>query len=559
MGRWASTRGRVLVAAISLALVAVACGGGKSTAKKATPDGTVKQGGVVKVGISGAPFASLNKFIGPIGIYPALIQIYPALVQLDPKSLDYRPDFATKWETSADGTTWTFHTVPGAKWSDGQPLTAEDAAFTFNMIVQFQKSATANYAFAVAKLQTADTPDPNTVVLHYGSPVSNVLAQVQTLGILPKHVWEPLAMGDGAAIKAFPNVPENGQSVVSGGPFMITDFKKDDSLLFLRNPNYYGQKPLIDGFGVKSYSNQDAMVSALKSGEIDAISGVAPTAVDSLKSAGFTVSAIPGFFRSDLLVNSSQNKAKNRELLDPKVREALEYAIDRKEIAQVVSLGFAQPGDSIITPPSGKWHNPNLKVAGFDVTKANQLLDDLGYRRGADGIRVADGHPMSYEVILQPTLDRAFQIIQAGFDKLGVKVTPRALDGAAAFQAQKGPDNKYADFDFALSAGGGTPQFDPDFPLSTPTCRVLGIYNTTGYCNPEYDKLYQQQSALPETQRLQAVYQMQEMLYNARPVIVLTYNNAIDAWSNKWTGFVPSGRGLFGQIWIDTFLQAHQS
>lgn len=553
------SRRRVLAVVLLLGLLVAACGGSSSDTRASTAGGSIKEGGVVRVGISGAPFSSLNKFIGPIGIYPALILVYPALVQLSPKTLEYVPDFASAWETSADGTTWTFHTRPGTKWSDGQPLNAEDVAFTLNMIVQFQQGPTANYAFSVAKLKNAEATDPNTVVLRYETAVLNVLAQVQTIGILPKHIWSPLATGDGGAIKAFANVPEPGKPVVSGGPFMITDFKKDDSLLFERNPNYYARKPNIDGFGVKSYTNQDAMVSALKSGEIDAISGVAPTAVESLKSASFTVSAIPGFFRNDLIVNSSQNKAKNRELLDPQVKRALEHGIDRKAIAAVLSLGFAQPGSAIIMPPSGKWHNPDLKAATFDAAQGNQLLDGLGFTRGADGTRMANGHQMAYEIILQPTLDRAFQIIQSGFEQLGVKVTPRVLDGPAAFQAQKGPDNRYADFDFALTAGGGTPQFDPDFPLSTPTCRVLGIYNTTGYCNPEYDKLYQQQAALPEAERIKAVHQMQEILYNERPLIVLTYNNALDAWSNKWAGFVPSGRGLFGQIWIDTFLEAHQT
>lgn len=550
---------RVLGPVLLSGLLVSACGASSSGTKTGDNQGAINQGGVVRVGISGAPFSSLNKFIGPSGIYPALILVYPALVQLSPKSLDYVPDFSDTWETSPDGTTWTFHTRPGAKWSDGQPLTAEDVAFTLNMIVQYQKGPTANYAFSVANLNRAEATDANTVVLTYDTAVRNVLAQVQAIGILPEHVWGPLATGDGSGIKAFPNVPEPGKPVVSGGPFMITDFKKDDSLLFERNPNYYAQKPYIDGFGVKSYTNQDAMVSALKSGEIDAISGVPPTAVEGLRSANFTVSAIPGFFRSDLIVNSSQNKAKNRELLNPDVKRALESGIDRKAIAQVLSLGFAQPGDAIIVPSSGKWHNPDLKVVAFDPAEGNKALDDLGFARGADGTRVADGHPMAYEVILQPDLDRAFQIIQTGFQQLGIKLTPRVLDGPAAFQAQKGPDNKYADFDFALSAGGGTPQFDPDFPLSTQTCRVLGIYNATGYCNPEYDKLYQQQASLLEPERIKAVYQMQDILYRERPLIVLTYNNALDAWSNKFTGFEPSGRGLFGQIWIDTFLRVHRT
>ena len=301
------------------------------------------------------------------------------------------------------------------------------------------------------------------------------------------------------------------------------------------------------------------MVSALKNGEIDAISGVAPTAVESLRAGGLVVSAIPGLFRTDLIINASTEKARNRELLDPKLRAALEHAVDRQAIIQVLSLGLAQPGGAIIPPAAGKWHANRIQAPPFNIARANQLLDDAGYRRGSDGTRQADGRAMSYEVIINPALDRAFQIIQSAFHQIGIKLAARPLDSAAAFAAQRGPDNRYAEFDMALSAGGGTPQIDPDFTLSGFTCATRGVYNTSGYCNPEFDRLYQQQSAVAESQRVDVVHRMQELLYADKPSLVVAYNNAVDAWSPKWTGILPSPRGLFGQIWPDTLIGAHQT
>lgn len=548
-----------LVGMALMTMAAASCAGGRSSAKPATQGASApKQGGTLRVGITG-PLGTLNKFSGPAGIYPAFTVIFPSLVQVDPKTLDFRPDFATRWDTSPDGLTWTFQTRPDAKWSDGHPLTADDVAFTLNTVVEFQKGPTANYANTVAHLKNAETSGPNTVILHYDQPVANVLTQVQSLGILPQHVWGPMATGDGSGLRSFANTPAGQPAAVYGGPFVVTDFKKDDVLLFQKNPNYYGEKPLIDGFGIKAYANADAMVSALKSGEIDAISGVPTTAVDSLKSAGFTVSARPGLFRTDLLFNSSADKAKNRELLDPTLKAALEYAVDRNTIVKVVSNGLAEPGGAIVPPAAGKWHDAKIQPSSFDIAKANQLLDAAGYRRGADGVRQVDGRPMSYEVILQPELDRAFQIVQSDFDQVGVKLTARPLDSAAAFAAEKGPDNRYADFDMAISAGGGTPQIDPDFMLSGFICATRGVYNTTGYCNPAFDQLYEQQSATAEPQRVDLVQRMQELLYTDKPSIVLSYNNAVDAWSTKWTGIQPGPRGLFGQIWPDTLVHAYRT
>lgn len=261
-----------VVAGVVMALLLVGCGSTNTRAKS---------GGTLKMGTTGS-LISLNKFAGPTGIYAAFEFMYPALVQYDLHTLasgstsgtTFKPDFATSWQASPDGLTWTFHTRPGAKWSDGQPLTAADVAFTLNTVVQYQKGATANYAAAVAHLKGAEATSPTTVVLHYSQAVSNVLFQMQTLGILPQHVFGPLATGDGMGLKTFANTPTGGQPSVSGGPFEVTQFVPNSVLIFSRNPNYYGKAPKVDGVGVEEFANPDAMLAALRTRQIDAAVGV---------------------------------------------------------------------------------------------------------------------------------------------------------------------------------------------------------------------------------------------------------------------------------------------
>ena len=207
-------KSRRLLAATTVAVIAAGCGGG-GTKDSGGSVAAPKQGGTLRIGLA-APLGTLNKFSGPAGIYPAFTVVFPALVQVDPKTLEFRPDFATQWDTSADKLTWTFQTRSDAKWSDGHPLTAEDVAFTLNTVVKFQKGPTANYANTVAYLRTAETAGPNTVVLRYDEPVANVLTQVQSLGILPKHVWEPFAGGDGAGLRSFANAPGGDRPGVYG-------------------------------------------------------------------------------------------------------------------------------------------------------------------------------------------------------------------------------------------------------------------------------------------------------------------------------------------------------
>jgi peptide/nickel transport system substrate-binding protein len=534
-----------------LALGAAGCGGSKKSSSK----GGVKEGGTLRLGTS-SRIDSLNPFVAfNQDAYTTFMYIYPFLVQYD-RNLHFAPDFATKWETSQDGKTWTFHTRPNAKWSDGKPLTAADAAFTINTDVKYQKTTAANAAGLVAHIKNATAPDANTLVIHYEAPVGNVLGQMQQLAILPEHVWKAQAANKGKKLKSFPNAAP----IVSGGAFQLTKFKKDQIALFKRNPNFYGPKPHIDGFGLRMFSNDDAMISALKAHELDAIESVPPTALATVKKAGFVVNQVPAVTENDFIFNSNPKKTSHRELLNPKLREAFDHAIDRQKITHVVWLDTAKPGASIIPPATGAWHNPNVKPVSFDIALANKQLDSLGYKRGAGGIRVADGHKMSYAVITPNDLtgvDRTFQIIQADFKKIGVNLTQKSLDSSAAFDAITAPDGKYLNFDLAL--WDWVPLIDPDFMLSVVTCDQYNGWSDSGYCNKAYDALYQKQgTTLDQKERRLIVHQMQEKLARDRPYIFLNYESWISAHSKGWDGFVDSPQGPFNSLSKQSLTEVHR-
>ena len=548
-------KGLAAVATLLLAASVVAgCGGSKSSSSGTT--GSVKEGGTLRLGTS-SRIDSLNPYVAfNQDAYSTFMYIYPFLVQYD-KDLNFTPEFATKWETSKDGLTWTFHTVPNAKWSDGKPLTAEDAAWTINTDVKYQGTGGANTAGLIAHIKSASAPDPNTLVVKYEKPVGNVLSQFQQLAILPKHIWAGYTGHKGADLKTFPNAAP----IVSGGTFILTKFKKDEIALFERNPSFYGPKPHIKGFGLRMFSNDDALVSAMKSGEIDAIESVPPTAIATLKKAGVIVSIVPGVTTNDFIFNANTKKTNHRELLNLKLREAFAHAIDRDKIIKVAWLDTAKPATSFIPPATGDWHNPNLKPETFDLAKANQLLDELGYKKGSGGIRTADGHKMSYEVIVPNDLtgvDRTFQIIQADFQKIGVELKQRSLDSSAAFDVITAPDGKYLNFDLAM--WDWVPLIDPDFMLSVVTCAQYNGWSDSGYCNKAYDAMYSQQgTTLDQAKRRQVVWAMQDKLFKERPYILLNYENWISAHSKGWTGFVSSPQGDFNSLSKESFTKVHQT
>jgi peptide/nickel transport system substrate-binding protein len=542
--RWLAVGTVVVVAGVLMALASVA--GGSSS----------KSGGTFRLGTS-SRIDSLNPYVAfNQDAYSAFMYIYPVLIQYDGPNKKFVPDLARSWKTSKDGKTWTFTLVKNAKWSDGKPLTAADVAWTINTDIKYKAGGAANAAGLIAHIKRADAPNPTTLVVHYSSAAGNVLGQFQQLAILPKHVWSKHTGHKGADLKTFANSPP----IVGAGPYNLVKFKKDEIALFQRNSRFYGPKPQADGFGLRMFSNDDALVAALKAGEIDAIEDVPATAISTLKKAGMNVVNVPGFDQTDFIFNSNPKKKNHRELLSPKLREAFDHAIDRKKIVQVVFLGTAKPGVSIIPPATGQWYNGDLKAVSFDLGSANKLLDGLGYKKGAGGIRQANGHKMSYEVITPTDLssvDRTFQILQADFRKIGVQLKQKALDSSAAFDAITAPGGKYLNFDLAM--WDWVALVDPDFMLSVVTCDQYNGWSDSGFCDKKYDQMYSKQQLTPDQgKRRQIVWQMQKYLYGKRPYLWLATQDHVSAVSKKWTGLVNSPQGPFNSLSKLSLTQVHQ-
>jgi peptide/nickel transport system substrate-binding protein len=303
----------------------------------------------------------------------------------------------------------------------------------------------------------------------------------------------------------------------------------------------------------------------MKGNSIDAIAspqGVPVTSVATLRTPNIHIYKGPSLTWPDFIINANPKKTQHRELLDPVVRQAMEYAINRTQIVKTAYLGYAQPGASIIPPSTGDWSDPAIHPLPFDVTKANQLLDQAGYAMGPGGVRIAQGHPMSYTVIFANDEsgpgDRAFAIIQSGFKQIGIRLTQRTLDATSATVAMYGPDYKSYPFDLAM--WGWISLLDPDYQLAVPTCAQWGVLNDSGYCNKAYDALYQQQGVTTDAAARRAVvYRMQKMIYDSRAYIVLAYVDTLEAWSTHWAGFVESPQGFLNQFSKQSLIEVHQT
>jgi peptide/nickel transport system substrate-binding protein len=546
-------------AALAVGLLAVGCGGdgGGGGGGGQSSSGGVKKGGILRIGsINYIDSFNPLKYIETQSTN-AFIMLYPQLVQYSYSKADgfkIEGDWATSWDTSSDGKTWTFHLHPDTKWSDGKPLTADDAAWTINTVVKYADGPTAVAAPSVSHVKNAVAKDPATLVINYAAPVGNVLSQLETLSILPQHVYEPLSTANGKGLATFH--PEQHMPIVTGGAYTLKQYEKKGTTVFVRDPNYWGPKSNADAVALTYYTNADAMIADLKQNQLDYVDQVPFNAINVLKEdSSISVNTYPGFETTNITWNSNPKKPKNRELLDPQVKKALSMCVDREKIIDVVFAGYADTVESIVGHIA-PLENPDLGPLEHDCAAGNQTLDQLGYTKGANGIRMAPAttganaqpaHPMQYNIMTPTSTDfninRAFDIVQEGFNEAGVKVTQQVGgDSTAAYAIETG-DNCDADkltgydkFDIAMWDWVG--YIDPDFMLSVVTRGQWCSWSDTGWVNDEYDKLYDLQGQTVDAdKRREIVYEMQQMVYDNFLYTQLINEQAIDANSKKWAGF----------------------
>ncbi|MFF4399146.1 ABC transporter substrate-binding protein [Streptomyces sp. NPDC001480] len=500
---------------------------------------------------------SLSPFLAVRLLSTSILRLtYEYLTDYDPGDAHPVPGLATNWKPSADKLTWTYTIRSGAKWSDGQKVTAEDAAWTFNKLMTDKAAATANGSF-VTNFRKVTAPSPTQLVIELKKPQATMTAL--DVPIVPEHVWK-----DVEDFSKFNN--DRSFPVVGDGPFVLTDYKADSYVRLKANKNFWRGAPKFDELVFKYYKDQDAAVAALRKGEVSFVAGqpaLTPAQAASLKGQkDIHVNEGPGR-RFYALATNPGAKAKNGRkfgdgdpsLLDERVRHALFMAVDRKVLIDKVFQGHAVEGQGYIPPRFSTyfWKPSAGQELAYDPAKAAQLLDQAGYKKNADGKRVGkDGKPLDYRVLCHATdpNDKAVgQYLKEWWGKLGIGMTLDCLDNVTdPWLAGK--------YDLAFDGWSVNP--DPDFVLSIHTCAALpATPKDTGatdnfVCDKTYDELYAKQLAeYDSAERADIVKQMESRLYDLGYMNVMAYPNAVEAYRTdqiKSIETMPKAAGnIYGQ------------
>jgi peptide/nickel transport system substrate-binding protein len=491
--------------------------------------------------------------------YEAFQLTYNLLVDFG-ENLEPIPGFADSWERSADRV--TFHIRTGMKWSDGEPATSADACFSWQLALDAIKDdSNIGLGYLDPNLKDAgvtkvECPDDQTMIA-YTTDQSDRVFQVY-LPIIPKHIWGKYDYKTIADQKFDP-------PLVGTGPYTLAEWKTGQYMRFVRNPNYWGTQAYEDEVVIQIYSSTDTMVQALKSGDLDyahAVNADQFKALQSDPNMKAVVGSLNGWTQlafNEYGVGTGKTikggGPSTQALLDPAFRDALGYAVDHQALVDRVLGGFGDLGNTIVPPVLGQWHVEPDHPRSFNIDLAKQKLDTAGYKLDSSGKRLdKQGKPITLRLYMPDSDEnypKAAQFIKDWYGQLGISVQTKVFDSATLtdllLPPEAGGAGNLAKYDIELWGWVGNP--DPNTLLQVFRCDEIGNTSDSNYCNPEYDKLYDQQAKLSGDARKQVLAQMQNMIYDQAVYDILYYDANLDVYRTDrfagWQNQPSNGTPMF--------------
>ncbi len=408
------------------------------------------------------------------------LQMTETLVRLDPNGQAI-PNLAKSWKVSDDGKTWTLTLVTGAKFHDGTPFNAQAVKFNLDRILDTNNKLPSRTVIDV--VDKVEAKDEATLTITTKVPYSPMLFHLShySIGIVSP-----------AAIEKYGNNID--QNPVGTGPFKFVKWTPKESVELARNDDYWGKKPYLDKVIFRSMPEGASRVAAFEKGEVDMIANVPPQEVDRLKTVkGLSVLVAP--FNRVMFIHMNNSK---KPFSDPKVRQAMNFAVNRQSIVTNIMKNLAIPADGPVA--SNVFGFSKVGLLNYDVAKAKQLLADAGYPNGFETtIYTPNGRYLG---------DReTAEAVSGQLAAVGVKAKVQVMDFSAylTFLAKTPEESQY---EMALLGLG---------PATNETDWVLnGMYNSNSwapksnnrsyYKNQSVDTLIAQGQAETDLKKLQQIY-----------------------------------------------------
>ena len=510
-----------------------------------TDDGSAASGTVatMRAAITGdegtlTPYTYVTGFPG----WNLLMLQYDSLMQIDVDGVP-QPWLAESVDVSDDGLTYDMTLVDGVTWHDGEPFTAEDVVFTVDY---FLANAAGRFSRNLGTVTeaTADGDLGVTLTLEAPSP-SFPLSTLSDVPILPEHIWSTVEDPETHQFEG-PNV--------GTGPYTLEEYQSDTSYRLVANPDYFRGAPTVEELVIVQFADDAGALAAIRSGEVDVVfDQIAPEQVDLLGQQG-TIEIAQGPEYSSQLLYFDASKAPFDDIA---VRQAMSLAVDRQDLVDTLFLGAATVGSSGWIHPDQPTFNAEVETT-TDLEQANALLEDAGYTDSdGDGIREADGAPMSYE-LLTPSGDslrlRTAELVAAMLADVGIQANVSSVEQATWEEAV------WPGFDVANGRNYDLAMWGWSAPIQADASRVaslvhseieIGSLNLTAFADPEMDEVAQALTVEgDDATRTELIGELQSLFAERLPFVTLLYPDGAYAYDaavyDDWA-FI-NGQGIVSKL-----------
>lgn len=510
------------------------------------------------------PIDSLNPFIGiNDNAYVFYGLVYDFLIAVD-EDLKPKPNLAESWNVVKDelpvGSVWQYNLTRDAKWHDGEPFTADDVKFTMDYQTGVNWGTMWAYQPYTLMINYTEIIDDYTVRIHFRHPITkepNAIAFGESLmiPIVPKHFWETISAADAGFGYANP-------FPIGTGPFKCTkrtydEFLTGQRLILYKNPDYHLGAVKFDRLVLEFYLEPAAMVVDMQRGALDLAAFATPNfknLMDWLESNPTdSIGTYSGLsctsYSVEIDICQAQEPGTNNWLRrDPAVRQAMAYATNKTFIRDHIYMGYADIGYSLFSKVYGDyyWEPAPGEEYEFNITKANEILDNAGYYWNGDHtMRLASWdnpyksitNELKFDIYVETELfeDRAtVQFLQSQWAQIGVRINPIYVDTATWNSIVY---NSMGAFDMAATYWSGDP--DPNYLLYTQSTWALTGWSENYYSSKYYDENYTQSIVLVnKSERLPYVHNCLKHIYYDAAFIVNVYPYGCWAWrTDHFTGW----------------------
>jgi peptide/nickel transport system substrate-binding protein len=458
--------------------------------------------------------------------------IFANLVTLDRQGRPV-PQLAESWKVSRDNRVYTFRLRPNLKFSDGSPLTASDVAFTLTLLhdpkydgetdisianIQGGADYKAGKARSISGIKVID---PRTI------QISTTVAGAVTLPLIGGPVLSRAYYGKNYSPGQLEGVRSQSAKPLGSGPYVYDKYLPGQEVRFHANPYYYAGKPPVPFF-IYRITSDATKLQLFQTGEVDNDRfSINKDNVEQLKALGFA--NIDIYNSSDYSL--VEFNLKKPYLQDVRVRQALIYGLDRQKLVDVVYQGYGSVATEPVAPGAWAYNPAGIPPYAFNPARARSLLEQAGWKVGADGIRSKGGQRLSLTLLATKKLltDALIPIAKENYKAIGVELRTEVSDFNALLSRRKAGNYDLATFSTSLIN-------DPHEGVRD----FLSSQSVNGYHNPQVDRLTVEANSTLDLNRRKALYhQLYQVLAGDPPVIYLAYRKILSASSARISGFRP--------------------